>query len=161
MSKKIIETDRIDRLILQKLMQDAMTPNNRIAQDIFVSAATVHQRLKRLEQDIIVGSHLKIDVEVLGYNLHAFVAIYLTRANEREDVTERLKYIPEVVRAHVTTGSFGILAELICRDNDHLRDILLQRIERIAGVARAETFLSLERTIDRPLNILHPDDLDD
>lgn len=59
--------------------------------------------------------------------------------------------IPEVVDAHYTTGNYSIFAKIICRDTEHLRDILSRKLQAIKGIQRTETFISLEETLSRPL----------
>ena len=68
---------------------------------------------------------------------------------------EELRSISEVVSAHYTTGNYGIFAKIIVRDTDHLRDVLSNKIQKIKGIQRTETFISLEESIERPLNVDH------
>ena len=68
-----------------------------------------------------------------------------------EGVKAELKKIPEVVDAHYTTGNYSIFAKIICRDTEHLRDILSKKLQAIKGIQRTETFISLEETLSRPL----------
>ena len=70
-----------------------------------------------------------------------------------DDVSERLKMIPEIVSAHYTTGNYGIFAKIICRDTLHLRTVLHDKIQRISGIQRTETMISLEESINRPLTL--------
>ena len=68
-----------------------------------------------------------------------------------ESVKSELKKIPEVIDAHYTTGNYSIFAKIICRDTEHLRDILAKKLQAIKGIQRTETFISLEETLSRPL----------
>ena len=68
-----------------------------------------------------------------------------------ESVKTELKKIPEVVDAHYTTGNYSIFAKIVCRDTEHLRDVLSKKLQAIKGIQRTETFISLEETLSRPL----------
>ncbi len=149
-----MEIDEIDRKILAILMKDANKPYTKIAEDIHVSGGTVHVRMKKLMQmGIVTGASLTINHSKLGYDITAFLGIYLDKSKLYEEVAEELKKIPEVVGAHYTTGNYSIFAKIICKDTDHLRDVLHDKIQMISGIQRTETFISLDESIDRPINI--------
>ncbi len=151
---KINEIDKLDRNILSYLMQDARMPYTDIAKKLFVSGGTVHVRMKKLEElGIVRGANLSIDYSKLGYDISAFLGIYLDKSSLYDSVTEKLKLIPEIVGAHYTTGVYTIFVKIVCRDTNHLRRILHDKIQKIPGIQRTETFISLHESIDRPLNI--------
>ena len=152
-----MEIDHIDKQILSILMHDANRPYTDIAKEIHVSGGTVHVRMRKLKEalGIVTGSNLTIDYSKLGYDITAFLGIYLNQSSLYEEVSERLKLIPEVVGAHYTTGNYSIFAKIICKDTNHLRDVLHDKIQKIDGIQRTETFISLEESIDRPIDILN------
>ena len=94
-----------------------------------------------------------MDYKSLGYDITAFLGIYLEKSSLYSQVIEELSGIGEVVSAHYTTGNYGIFAKIIVRDTDHLRDVLSNKIQKIKGIQRTETFISLEESIERPLNV--------
>ena len=150
-----MDIDDIDRKILSILMQDAKKPYTEIAKDIHVSGGTVHVRMKKLESlGIVQGFNLTIDYTKLGYDVAAFLGIYLEKSSLYDEVYEELKRIPEVVGAHYTTGNYSIFAKVICRDTNHLRDVLHDKIQRIQGIQRTETFISLDESINRSIKII-------
>ena len=149
-----MEIDEIDRKILSILMKDANRPYTKIAEEIHVSGGTVHVRMKKLTQmGIVTGANLTIDYSRLGFDVTAFLGIFLDKSSLYEEVAEELKRIPEVVAAHYTTGNYSIFAKIVCRDTNHLRDVLHDKIQMISGIQRTETFISLDESIDRPINI--------
>jgi Lrp/AsnC family transcriptional regulator for asnA, asnC and gidA len=151
------EIDQLDRQILAKLIEDGKAPYTDIAKQLFVSSGTIHVRMKKMEQlGIVVGSSIMIDYHKLGYDVSAFLGIYLDRSSQYEEVSDRLKYIPEVVEANFTTGQYGIFARIVCKDTNHLRVVLQDKIGKIQGIQRVETFISLEQRINRPVNFLEP-----
>jgi Lrp/AsnC family transcriptional regulator, regulator for asnA, asnC and gidA len=148
------EIDKLDRQILSILMRNAKKPYTDIAKQLYVSGGTIHVRMKKMEDaGIVKGYNLSIDYSRLGYDISAFLGIYLDKSSLYDDVAEELKKIPEVVAAHYTTGLYSIFATIICRDTEHLRQVLHDKIQKIPGIQRTETFISLQESINRPIDI--------
>lgn len=149
-----VEIDGIDKEILRYLMEDARKPILQIAGKVGISGAAIHQRLRKLEQaGVIAGSKFIVNTKVLGYSTMAFVGIYLDKASSNPEAVKELKKIPEVLECHYTTGNWSILIKMICRDNEHLMQLLNKRIQPIKGVSRTETFISLEQQIERQIQL--------
>jgi len=149
-----ISIDGIDKTILRALMKDARTPVLEIARNIGISGAAIHQRLRKLENsNLISGSKFIINPKALGYKTMAYVGIYLEKAKNNSDAVRQLKRIPEVLECHYTTGDWSILIKILCRDNDHLMNVLNKSVQDISGVSRTETFISLNQQIDRQIKI--------
>ncbi|MCB0548619.1 MAG: Lrp/AsnC ligand binding domain-containing protein [Phaeodactylibacter sp.] len=155
------EIDKLDKQILSILMQNSKKAYTDIAKQLYVSGGTIHVRMKKLEEaGIVKGYNLTIDYNKLGYDICAFLGIYLDKSSLYDDVAKELEEIPEIVAAHYTTGLYNIFAQIICRDTDHLREVLHDKIQKISGIQRTETFISLQESIDRPIHILGTEDED-
>ena len=153
------ELDKLDRQILAILMENAKIPYTEIAKQLFVSGGTIHVRMKKLEEaGIVNGYHLNVDHNKLGYDIAAFLGIYLDKSSLYDQVSAELTKIPEVTGAHYTTGLYNIFAKIICKDTEHLRLVLNDKIQKIEGIQRTETFISLQESINRPVPILKEDD---
>jgi Lrp/AsnC family transcriptional regulator, regulator for asnA, asnC and gidA len=147
--------DQLDRQILSQLIEDGKMPYTDIAKKLFVSSGTIHVRMKKMEQlGIVQGSSLNVDYHKLGYDITAFLGIYLDKSSLYDEVAEDLKKIPEIVEANYTTGGYSLFAKIICKDTNHLRLVLHDKIQKIPGIQRTETFISLEQSIYRPVNFL-------
>ncbi|MBK8656254.1 MAG: Lrp/AsnC ligand binding domain-containing protein [Haliscomenobacter sp.] len=152
---KNVEIDSLDRQILSTLMHNAKMPYTEIAKKLYVSGGTIHVRMKKLEDaGVVKGYSLDIDYGKIGYDISAFLGIYLDKSSLYDEVARELAKIPEVVEAYYTTGLYSIFIRIICRDTNHLRDILHDKIQKIGGIQRTETFISLQESINRPLQIL-------
>jgi Lrp/AsnC family transcriptional regulator for asnA, asnC and gidA len=135
-------------------MKNATTPYTEIADKIHLSGGTIHVRMKKLEKlGIVKGSSLTVDFSKLGYDITAFLGIYLQKSSLYETVAAELTKIPEILTLHYTTGAYSIFAQLICKDTKHLREVLHDKIQRIKGIERTETFISLEERLRRPLQL--------
>ena len=147
-----VAIDGIDKIILKSLLQDARTSIQVIAKATGISGAAVHQRLKKLEKaHVISGSQIILNPKILGYKTVAFIGIYLDKAMRNPEAVKQLKNIPEVVECHYTTGNWSIFAKLLCRDNEHLMELLNKKIQSVEGVSRTETFISLQEQMNRQI----------
>lgn len=149
-----ITLDGIDKAILRVLMNNARTPVQEIARQLNLSGSAVHQRIKKLEDaHLIKGSYLKLNPSSLGFTTTAYIGVYLDKAMRNPEAVAQLKKIPEVVECHYTTGNWSILIKMLCKNNEHLMQLLNHKIQSIEGVSRTETFISLHQQIDRQINI--------
>lgn len=148
------DIDDLDRKILSILMENAKRPYAEIGQELFVSGGTIHVRMKKMEQlGIVKGYKLDVDYAKLGYDVVAFLGVYLDKSSLYDEVARSLEAIPEVTGAHYTTGLYNIFAKIVCRDTNHLREVLHDKIQPIQGIQRTETFISLEESVNRPVKI--------
>jgi len=151
---KMLKVDGIDKIIIKSLVKDARTPILSIAREVGISGAAIHQRLRKLEEsDLIEGSRLILNPKALGYTTTAFVGIFLDSASIYSSTIKLLKEIPEVVESHYTTGDYAIFIKIMCKNNEDLMHLLNKDIQRIKGVSRTETFISLDQQIDRQIEI--------
>ncbi len=147
--------DQLDHQILAKLVEDGKMPYTDIAKQLFVSSGTIHVRMKKMEElGIVKGSSLTLDYHKLGYDVTAFLGIFLGNSSLYEAVAQEIQSIPEIVSAHYTTGAYSLLCKIVCKDTQHLRLVLQDKIQKIPGIQRTETFISLEERINRPVNFL-------
>ena len=153
------ELDEIDLSILNELMQDANTAYVDIAKKIHVSAGTVHVRMKKMiRMGIVKKAFLNVDYAKLGYDISAFMGIYLEKSSMYPNVIDALYKIPEVVNAHYTTGNYSILVKIICKNTEDLKRVLYENIQNIAGIQRMESFISLEESIHRSIYLKEEND---
>ena len=149
------EIDDLDKQILNMLINDAREPFTEIAKKLNVSGGTVHFRVKKLEDaGIINSSNLNIDPTKLGYDIVAYLGIYMKNSHLDKDGIDRLKKVKEIVELQITTGKYTLLAKIICKDTKDLYTVLGEKIQSIEGVSRTETFICLEEIVSRPLEII-------
>lgn len=146
--------DKIDKQILQIIMHNARTPSKDIAVVCGVSRAAIHQRIQRLiDLKVITGSGYHVSHKALGFTTCTYIGINLERGAMYRDVVPQLEKIPEVVECHYTTGPYTMFIKLYARDNEHLMDLLNNKIQQIHGITGTETLISLDISIDRELPI--------
>lgn len=148
------EIDNLDKQILRLLMQDVTRAYTDIAKELNVSGGTIHVRMKKLnEMGVVKGSQLLVNPSAVGFDICAFIGVFLEKGSEYKDAVEQIRAIPEVVELHYTTGTYSMFAKLICRDTKHLREVLNEKLQAVEGVQRTETLISLDESISRQIMI--------
>ena len=134
--------DNLDRQILEIISQNARIPFKDVAAECGVSRAAIHQRVQRLiDLGVIVGS---------GYHVNPKS---LEKGSMYKAVVAELQKIPEIVECHFTTGPYTMLTKLYACDNEHLMDLLNNKMQEIPGVVATETLISLEQSIKKEIPI--------
>ena len=100
---------------------------------------------------IIEGSRFIVKPDALGFGVCAFIGVVLDHAHTYKTVVKEIESIPEVMECHFITGGFTFLLKLRCNDHQHLMDILINTRQNIPGIAKTETFISLDELIDRQI----------
>ncbi|GHV59405.1 MAG: AsnC family transcriptional regulator [Hydrotalea flava] len=145
-----LNLDKLDLQIIQAMMEDAEISYADLGKQLFVSGGTIHVRIKKLEeQKIVKGRKLAVDLKALGYDVIAFIGIYLEKSSLYDTVASELKSIPEIVRLNYTTGNYSMFAEIVTKDIQQLRFVLHDKLQNIKGIERTETFISLEESFSR------------
>ena len=154
--------DNLDRQILNIIIRNARIPSKDVALECGVSRAAVHQRIQRLiDMGVITGSGYTVNAKSLGYRTCTDIGVNLLRGAMYRDVVPELMKIPEVIECHYTTGPYTFLLKLVARDNEHLMDILHDKIQMINGVTTTETLISLDNSIQRQIPVQLNDTKDD
>jgi len=152
--EKTVVVDGIDKIILKALMHDARRSVLAISKLTGISGAAVHQRIKKLEKaQVISGSQIIINSKILGYKTVAFIGIFLDKAIRNPEAVNQLRNINEVIECHYTTGNWSIFVKLLCKDNEHLMELLNKKIQSVEGVSRTETFISLQQQVKRQISL--------
>ncbi|AKA70781.1 MULTISPECIES: Lrp/AsnC ligand binding domain-containing protein [Clostridium] len=154
MNLKVNGLDDLDLQILHILIKDSRTPFLEIARQCHVSGGTIHVRMKKMEDlGIIKGTKMIIDNSKLGYDVCCFIGIYLDKANTFKETLEQLKLIKEIVELHYTTGEYTIFIKVICKNIEDLQNLLMNKIQRVDGIQRTNTFISLYQPVDRNIEL--------
>ncbi len=149
-----LNIDKLDLQIIQEMSENADTPYAELGKKLFVSGGTIHVRIKKLEElGIVKGKRLKVDLRPLGFDITAFVGIFLEKSSLYEQVSKELEKIPQIVRLNYTTGNYTMFIEIVCRDIDQLKKVLHDDLQKIKGIERTETLISLSETFSRGVRV--------
>jgi Lrp/AsnC family transcriptional regulator for asnA, asnC and gidA len=148
------DIDSLDEKILKLITRNARIPFLEVARECGVSGAAIHQRVQRLLNiGVIKGSEFIVSPQKLGYNTCAYMGIYLDKAKYHKEVVDALRNIPEVVECHYTTGQYAIFVKIQTKTNKHLKKLIDHELQDVEGIARTETFISLEMDFKRQVPI--------
>lgn len=149
-----LNLDKLDLQIISEMIEDAQISYADLGKKLFVSGGTIHVRIKKLqEHGIVKGTKLNVDIKTLGYDITAFVGIYLEKSSLYDTVAKDLRKIPEIVRLNYTTGNYSMFIEVVCKDINQLRYVLHDALQKIKGIERTETFISLDESFNRKVQV--------
>jgi Lrp/AsnC family transcriptional regulator for asnA, asnC and gidA len=133
--------DETSKAIIEQLQADGRRPYATIGRAVGLSEAAVRQRVQKLLDHGVMQVVAVTDPMQLGFARQAMVAI--SAVGDVEAIAERLAKLDEVDYLVVTAGSYDLLAEVVVSDDQHLLELVNQRIRTIEGVTRTESFLYL------------------
>ena len=149
-----LNLDKLDLQIIQDMLENAETPYAELGKKLFVSGGTIHVRIKKLEEfGIVNGKKLSVNLKKLGYDITAFVGIFLEKSSMYDAVAKDLEKIPEIVRLNYTTGNYSMYIEIVCKDINQLRSVLHDELQKIKGIDRTETLISLVESFNRNVQV--------
>lgn len=155
---KNFQIDTLDKTIISHLLTNARMPYLEIARKCNVSGALIHQRIQRMEEaEIIKSSELMLNPKALGLHTCAFIGIQinLTSTSTHDAVFEKIFEISEIVECHHISGKYSLLAKVYTRDNEHLKNVIIEKIQSIPEITGTETLVSLQEGFIRPINLLN------
>lgn len=134
--------DDIAKAIIEQLQRDGRRSYAEIGKAVGLSEAAVRQRVQKLTETGVMQIVAVTDPLSIGFNRQAMIGIRVT--GDMDVVADRLAEMPEVDYVVLSAGSFDILAEVVCEDDDALIELLGRRIRALDGVSATETFLYLK-----------------
>ena len=138
------QIDSVDRAMIAALVQDARISLTDLAEAISVSRSTAHARLQRLrDEKVITGFTATIDPHAVGLGVAALVFIDIEQRDWRT-LRAELAAIPGVEYLAMCAGRFDLMLIARAESIPALRDVLLEQIQRIAGVRSTETVVILD-----------------
>jgi Lrp/AsnC family transcriptional regulator for asnA, asnC and gidA len=134
--------DETSKRIIEQLQEDGRRPYAAIGKAVGLSEAAVRQRVQRLLDSGVMQIVAVTDPLQVGFARQAMIGIRVE--GDMKVVADRLADFAEVDYVVVTAGSFDLLVEVVCEDDDHLLELLSQRIRILPGVRSTETFVYLK-----------------
>lgn len=152
----IAQLDAVDRRLLSLLQRDATTPYAALAKEVGLSAAAVHDRVRKLrERGVILRTTVDVDPASVGLPTLAFVLLHSTAWMGDADVAAAIADLPGVQEAHVVAGRASVLVKVRAQSNLELQG-LLRRLYCIDGVSETETVMVLDTMFERSVDVETP-----
>ncbi|MEU1013156.1 Lrp/AsnC family transcriptional regulator [Streptomyces sp. NPDC088810] len=136
------QLDAVSLAIIQQLQEDGRRPYAAIGKAVGLSEAAVRQRVQKLLDQGVMQIVAVTDPLTVGFRRQAMVGI--NAEGDVEKIADALTDMSEVEYVVMTAGSFDILAEIVCEDDDHLLDVINKRIRSLPGVRSTESFVYLK-----------------
>jgi Lrp/AsnC family transcriptional regulator for asnA, asnC and gidA len=136
--------DDVNKKIIEELQQDGRRSYAALAKSVGLSEAAVRQRVQRLIDAGVMQVVAVTDPMQVGFARQAMIGVRVD--GDLVAAADRLAEIDEVDYVVITAGSFDILLEVVCEDDDHLLRLLSERIRGLPGVRDTETFVYLKLT---------------
>jgi Lrp/AsnC family transcriptional regulator, regulator for asnA, asnC and gidA len=136
--------DAPNRAIIEALQRDGRQSYGAIADEVGLSEAAVRRRVQRLRESGIMQIVAVTDPLQLGFTRQAMIGINVE--GDVRTVADKLSAMPEVDYVVMCAGSFDILAEIVCEDDERLLHVLNDSVPSIPGIPTTETFLYLKLT---------------
>jgi len=133
--------DDVAKAIIEQLQQDGRRSYAAIGKEVGLSEAAVRQRVQRLIENGVMQVVAVTDPLQLGFARQAMVGLTVT--GPLEPVADALAEMEEVDYVVITAGAYDILAEVVCESDERLLQLISEKIRRIEGVSRTETFMYL------------------
>ena len=133
--------DDVSKMIIEQLQQDGRRSYAAIGKAVGLSEAAVRQRVQRLIDGGVMQIVAVTDPMTLGFRRQTMIGIKCEGDLER--VADHLAHMEEIDYVVITSGSFDILVEVVCEDDDHLLEIL-SRVRGVPSVTSTETFVYLK-----------------
>ncbi|MBI1932675.1 MAG: Lrp/AsnC family transcriptional regulator [Ignavibacteriales bacterium] len=131
--------DAIDIKILDILQKEGRTKRNVIAEQVNLSLPSLSERLKKLEEKgIIEGYYAKLNKKFFGFDLMAFITVYMKSSKKFHDLEEHVSQTPEILECHAILGEGSHLLKVLIRGTEDLEKLLAQ-IQSWPGVSRTVT----------------------
>ena len=137
-----VSLDEVDRYLIDALRKDGREPFAQIAERLSVSPGMIRQRYSRLVEQGYLKVVAITDPIHHGLTTMAMLGIR-TDGNRMLEVADRIARLEEVIYLVVASGRFDILAEVFCRDHEHLLHFITEKLYGIEGVRETETFMHL------------------
>jgi Lrp/AsnC family transcriptional regulator for asnA, asnC and gidA len=132
--------DELDQFILRSLQEDGRTPFTEMAKKAGVSETTIRTRYRNLVEAGIVRTVGIVDPRALGFQAPAIIAVSV-EPGATERVASSMAELPEVSYLVMTLGSYDLIVEVFCRDQQHLADLLTRQMHLMPGVRSTETLV--------------------
>lgn len=134
--------DEIDRALIQQLQEDGRRPYTEIAQSLGISEGTVRNRVNALVEAGVLRIVGLADPHRLGFHAPAIIGV-IVDPGQTENAANQIRAFEEVSYLVRSSGSFDLIIEVFCRDQEHLIAVL-EKVQSVPGIRRTETFIILK-----------------
>lgn len=138
----MVELDDVAKQIVAELQKDGRMPFAAIAKKLGLSEGAIRQRYGKLKEQGLIQVVAVTDPMQLGFERQAMIGINV--AGRIEPVADAIEILPEVTYVVITAGPYDLLVEVVCESDEHMLDLISNKIRRIDGVSQTDTLMYLQ-----------------
>jgi Lrp/AsnC family transcriptional regulator for asnA, asnC and gidA len=135
--------DELDYAIIAQLQEDARRSYTQIARELNVSVGTIRNRIKHMEEEGILRFSLRMDADRLGFFTPTNLKVSIQPSELIEDAIAQIVKFPEVYYLALVAGEYDLDIDVMCRDQEHLTNLITQRLHKVRGVNSVVTSVTL------------------
>jgi len=139
-----VALDDLDFAILSQLRENGRKPFSEIARNLDVAVNTVRNRVARMVENGTLNFVGRVNPLHAGFHAYASIFVRVEPSNLVEEVAQKLADFPEVSFVCMAAGDFDLWMDVMCRDNQHLTELLTNRLQKIPGVVTTKTVFILK-----------------
>ena len=139
---KASQLDDVSKAIVEQLQIDGRRSYAEIGKKVGLSEAAVRQRVQKLTDSGVMQVVAVTDPMQLGFYRQAMIGVRC--GGDTREIADAMAAMPEVDYVVMTAGSFDILVEVVCENDDDLIALLNSKIRILPGVTSTETFVYLK-----------------
>jgi Lrp/AsnC family transcriptional regulator for asnA, asnC and gidA len=140
---KMKQLDEIDRTIVTHLQYDGRMPFTEIATKLGLSEGSVRRRVKQMTESGVLQIVGIVEPQLLDWQAAGMIGVNV-RAGQIEAAAHQIAQFPEVTYLFMSSGGFDLFIEVYCRDRGHFVSFLSEKLQKVPGVERTETFMILK-----------------
>ena len=137
------QLDETDRAIIAHLQYDGRKPFTEIAAALGLSEGAVRRRVKQMTDAGILQIVGIVEPQFLEWNAAGMIGVSI-QAGQVEAAADQIAQFPEVTYLFMSSGGFDLFVEAYCRDREHFVSFLSEKLQKVPGVQRTETFMILK-----------------
>lgn len=138
----MVELDDVAKQIIAELQKDGRTPFAAIAKKLGLSEGAIRQRYSKLKELGLIQVVAVTDPMQLGFERQAMIGIGVT--GRIEPVADAVQVLPEVTYVVITAGPYDLLVEVVCESDEHMLDLISNKIRRVEGVSQTDALMYLQ-----------------
>ena len=135
--------DDLDFTILAHLQEDGRKPFAQIAKELGLAVGTVRNRVLKMLEDKTLRIIARVNPQRVGFNAYTTILVSIQPEYLGESSKEIARF-PEVSYLSIITGEYDVMVDVMCRDTQHLKDFLINRLAKVKGIKEFKTMLILD-----------------
>jgi Lrp/AsnC family transcriptional regulator for asnA, asnC and gidA len=134
-----MQLDDLDYKILEKLIKDGRKSFTDIADELGVSVGTIRNRFNVFVENELLTIIGRVNPDKIGFHTYAQILIKVRPVDKVTEVADKIASLPEVSFLAMTTGAYDLEVNVMCRDNEHLVQLMTNHITKMDGIFESAT----------------------